>query len=221
MIFFKVLKDIKCDKCGSKIRQGNVLREVKEKVYCLKCSGMEGLVLLPAGDRTLTVRAKKLSKLSAVVLKWNKIRKCYERQGLLVGKKALTEARRSCAADKDIRKEKRKKAAVYAAKADLKYKKSFATAVTQAYPGCGIKNAGFIAEHACEKYSGRVGRSAAAKKLEPQTINLAVRAFIRHNMTEYESLFEKGYFKTKARKTIIGQVNEIAEKWKHKTDRKL
>ncbi len=50
-----------------------------------------------------------------------------------------------------------------------------------------------IAQHACEKYSGRVGRNAAAKEFDPQMITLAVRAHVRHQYTNYDELLFRGY----------------------------
>jgi hypothetical protein len=44
------------------------------------------------GDAALTRRAGKHSKLSAVVLKWSRARKRYERQGLLVEETVLQRA---------------------------------------------------------------------------------------------------------------------------------
>jgi hypothetical protein len=42
--------------------------------------------------------------------------------------------------------------------------RAFATAIRANYPGCPAPEATEIAEHACRKYSGRVGRTAAAKE---------------------------------------------------------
>ena len=49
-----------------------------------------------------------------------------------------------------------------------------------------------IAEHACRTYSGRVGRSAAAKALDEQAARLAVGAYIRHAETDYDELLMQG-----------------------------
>jgi len=49
--------------------------------------------------RALTRRARKHSLLSAVVLKWSRARKHYERQGLLVEETALELAEDECLAD--------------------------------------------------------------------------------------------------------------------------
>lgn len=48
---------------------------------------------LEAGDAKLTRRAKAGSRTWAVVLRWSKHRKQYERQGLLVEREALAKAR--------------------------------------------------------------------------------------------------------------------------------
>ena len=70
---------------------------------CLACADMEHLVFLPSGDAAVTRRAKKHSTLSAVVLKWNRARKRYERQGLLVESEALEQAEKECLADAEVR----------------------------------------------------------------------------------------------------------------------
>jgi len=51
---------------------------------CLACADLDHLVFLPSGDAAVTRRAQRGSSLSAVVLKWSRSRKRYERQGLLV-----------------------------------------------------------------------------------------------------------------------------------------
>ena len=66
---------------------------------CLPCADLDHLVFLPAGDTGLTRRSRKYSVLSAVVLKWSKARKRYERQGLLVEEEALDQAEKECAGE--------------------------------------------------------------------------------------------------------------------------
>ncbi len=55
--------------------------------------GLGDLVFLSAGDAALTRRAKKASGRSAVVVRFSRARKRYERQGLLVEEAALLRAR--------------------------------------------------------------------------------------------------------------------------------
>ncbi len=61
---------------------------------CLRCVGLDDLEFLPAGDALLTRRAKAKSARSAVVVRFSRSRRRYERQGLLVEAEALTAAER-------------------------------------------------------------------------------------------------------------------------------
>jgi hypothetical protein len=60
----------------------------------MDCAEMNHLVYLPAGDAALTRRAKKGSNLSAVVVRFSRARKRYERHGILVEEEALERAER-------------------------------------------------------------------------------------------------------------------------------
>lgn len=66
---------------------------------CLTCAELDHLAYLPRGDANLTRRAKAASSLSAIVLRFSRARKRYERQGTLVEEAALEEAERQCLAD--------------------------------------------------------------------------------------------------------------------------
>jgi hypothetical protein len=70
-----------------------------KKALCLECADLDHLVFLPSGITALTQRAKKNSKLHAVVLRWARKRRRYERQGLLVEEAALERAETQCLAD--------------------------------------------------------------------------------------------------------------------------
>jgi hypothetical protein len=70
---------------------------------CLACADLDHPVFLPAGDAALTRRATKASSLSAVVLRWSRARKRYERQGVLVEDPALTLAEEQCLSDEAAR----------------------------------------------------------------------------------------------------------------------
>lgn len=60
---------------------------------CLSCVGLASLEFLPAGDATLSRRAKAASEVYAVVARFSRSRKRYERQGLLVQPHALRKGR--------------------------------------------------------------------------------------------------------------------------------
>jgi hypothetical protein len=84
-----------CHRCGS---GGDLLVMETPGPACLKCVGLDHLEFLPAGDALLTRRAKAKSAQYAVVVRFSRARKRYERQGLLLEPQALAEAQRELAA---------------------------------------------------------------------------------------------------------------------------
>ena len=78
--------------------KGNFLFMEKGQPLCLTCADLDHLVFQPAGDMALSRRARKHSPLSAVVVRFSRARKRYERQGLLVTAEALAKAEGECAA---------------------------------------------------------------------------------------------------------------------------
>ena len=55
-----------------------------DEPHCLRCVQLDHLVFLPAGDARRTRRAHRASTLTAVVVRFSRTHKRYERQGLLV-----------------------------------------------------------------------------------------------------------------------------------------
>ncbi len=220
LVVFISSKNSTCDECKEELGRGAWITLEKEKgALCLSCSDMEHLVFLPSGSAALTRRSKKYSTLFAKVLKWSKARKRYERQGLLVEQKAIEQAEKECLDDEEVRARKRERAAEKRIFQDKAYIQSFAQKIQAFYPSCPIKRAKIIAEHACQKYSGRVGRSAAAKNLEEQTIRLAMIAHIRHTETDYDELLAMGYERQIARAQVMETILKILEKWATKDER--
>jgi len=86
--------------------------------------------------------------------------------------------------------------------------------VRELFPRCpaGIESA--IADHACRKYSGRVGRSAAAKALDEQAVLLAVTAHVRHAQTSYDALLASGVERHEARDRVRGPVEAVLSGWR-------
>ena len=80
-----------CHRCGG---TGDLLIMENPGPACLRCAGLEGLEFLSAGDALLTRRVKAKSARHAVVVRFSKSRRRYERQGLLVEPQALTQAQR-------------------------------------------------------------------------------------------------------------------------------
>jgi hypothetical protein len=148
-----------------------------------------------------------------VVVIWSRARKRYERQGLLVEDEALERAEKECAADEDARKLARARAAARRDELDLEYICSFAGRVRELYPFCPTGRERLIAEHACRKYSGRVGRSAAAKTLDREAVRLAVTAHVRHAETNYDDLLLNGIERRVAREKVYSKVSGILDRW--------
>jgi hypothetical protein len=146
-----------CAECGEELGFNAWIRLNKEKgALCLACADLDHLVFLPSGDSALTRRARKNSILSAVVLKWSKSRKQYERQGLLVEEQALEKAEVECLADQEIRERRRERDTERRAEEDKLYLEKFAKHIRELYPGCPKGREHEIAAHACRKYSDRV-----------------------------------------------------------------
>ena len=180
---------------------------------CLTCADLDHLVFLPSGDPALTRRTKKNSRLHAVVLKWARARKRYERQGLLVEEDALERAETECLADAEIRQAKRIRDAERRDILDKEYVKRYSEQMRRCYPhmpsGLEVK----IAEHACLKYSGRVGRSEAAKRFDEESITLAVVAHVRHTKTAYDDLLMRGMDRHDARTLVREKIDRVLEQW--------
>ncbi len=204
-----------CSECGEDLGRHAWITLTEEKnALCLSCADLEHLVYLPSGDATLTRRSRKNSTLVAVVLKWSRARKRYERQGLLVEEAALAQAEQECLADADARARQRERAAERRAELDAQYVVEFAQKVREKFPNSPPKREFAIAEHACLKYSGRVGRSAVAKQLDENAIYLAVRAHVRHNETKYDHLLAQGYERGWARAEVEDKVWEVLRQWR-------
>ncbi len=175
-------------------------------------------VRLPSGNTALTCRATKHSTLSAVVVKYSRRRKRNERQGVLVEPTALEMAEAACLSDEDARSRARERAAVRREVLDGEYVKRFEARLLEMYPGCPPEEARSIAEHACEKHSGRVGRSVAAKELDDNAITLAVRAHIRHAHTEYDRYLADGMDREAARRLVRRRIDKVEAEWSGVTE---
>ena len=211
---FITIHETTCNECKSDLgRHAWVLLAEERGAICLTCADLDHLLFLPPGDAALTRRAHKHSTLSAVVLEWSRARKRYERQGLLVEAQALELAEKECLADSDARQRRQERDAMRRAELDAGYVAQFARRVRELYPGCPKSRENEIAEHACLKYSGRVGRSAAAKDLEPEAIRLAVIAHIRHAETRYDRLLADGYDRQDGHALVAGDIDQVLKRW--------
>jgi hypothetical protein len=203
-----------CGECGENLGTKAWITLTREKgALCLACADLDHLVFLPTGDAALTRRARKHSTLAAVVLKWSRARKRYERQGLLVEEPALEKAEEECLADSEIRERRKEREAIRREEVDRQYVWEFAVRVRELFPACPAGRELEIAEHACLKYSGRIGRSASAKSLDQEAVRLAVTAHIRHRETEYDRLLARGDDRREARAEVELAVRRVLNRW--------
>jgi hypothetical protein len=212
---FVTTRESRCDECGDDLGRGAWIHLAGDRgALCLACADLDHLVFLPSGDAAVTRRARKHSGLAAVVLKWSRARKRYERQGLLVEEPALDRAEAECLGVAEARARRRERAAEWRAEQDEAFVARFAGEIRRMFPACPADRAERIAAHACRKYSGRVGRSAAAKRFDEAAVLLAVAAHVRHEETGYDELLARGADRPEARARVQEQVERVLARWR-------
>ena len=213
IVVFITRREGACAECGEEFFRGQMIRVEKNQPLCLDCADLGHLEYLPRGDTALTRRASKHSPLRAVVVEWSRSRKGYERQGILVTPASILRAEKECLADADARERQRERAAARREAVETTYLADVTAAIRAQYPGCPPAETGEIAEWACQKHSGRVGRSAAAKGFDPQALRLAVIAHIRHQHTRYDHLLMQCGDRELARQTVRADIERVLERW--------
>jgi hypothetical protein len=89
--------DWACHRCGG---SGDFLMMEDPGPVCLRCMGLDDLEFLPAGDALLSRRVKAKSPRFAIVVRFSRSRRRYERQGLLVEPQALSDVQRELEAQR-------------------------------------------------------------------------------------------------------------------------
>jgi hypothetical protein len=214
IVVFSIIRDSACAECGGELARGQFLQMEGDRPLCLACADLDHLVFLPRGDTALTRRAGAYSTLRAVVVRFSRARRRYERQGLLVEEPALERAERECLADAPARARARERAEERQRAADEHYACEFADRLGELFPGCPAPERRAIADHACRKHSGRVGRSAAAREFDPDALELALRAHVRHRHTRYDELLAGGSDRADARAAVRHAVDEVLARWR-------
>ena len=152
-------KDRTCSLCGT--TSGGRLMMEEPGPVCMACADMEELVFLPSGDAALTRRAKRHSRLSAIVVRFSRARKRYERQGILVEEAAIERAEAECLADGQPRDRRRELDAAPHAGEDRRLQARMAVEIGRLFPGCLAGRAEEIARRAAMRGSGRWGGPCA------------------------------------------------------------
>lgn len=214
-IFLTKKEKLKCSSCNKRIAKGQafVAESEKHRGTCFACSPFVNAAFLKPGNAALTRRSKKFSSYCGVLFEWNARRKRFQRKGQYVEAEAITKAQESCAKDEKERALKNEKAAVKRAEQDKIYILEFSKAIRERYPNCPNNRELAIAKHACEKHSGRVGRTAKAKEFDTKMIDLAVEAHIRHVETNYDHQFGSGKTKRMIRTDVKPYVVSVMRKW--------
>jgi hypothetical protein len=215
LVVVSALKDWTCAECAG----GGFLKMDDAGPLCLGCADLGHLAYLPAGDAALTRRARKAGDLSAVVVRFSRARRRYERQGILVEEEALERAERECLADEESRARRRVREQARRAEEDRELQARASKEILRLYPGCPRGRAEAISRHAFMPRSGRVGRTAAGRELDRGALTLAVAAAIRHVDTSYDELLMKGVDRLEARARVGPEVEQVMIGWQRRPDR--
>src|SRR2546428_5704591 len=152
IVVFWIVRDSVCAECGEELGKGRFLRMEAERPLCLACADLDHLMFLGRGDAALTRRASRYSTLRAVVVRFSRSRKRYERQGVLVEEQALARAELECLSDAEARRLARERAAERRQELDVEYVGAFAHRGGELFPECPADEQPAGAEHACPKY---------------------------------------------------------------------
>ncbi|MFH7335661.1 DUF2293 domain-containing protein [Streptomyces sp. KHY 26] len=211
---FVVIQPLRHKRCSA-CRRGPLSLLVFEDgaPRCLDCADLGHLVLVPRGDTALTRRSREESGLSAVVVRFNRRKGRYERQGVLVEEAALARAEERCLADAEARRRRRARDARRRTVEDERFAAAFAAEILRLFPGCPAERARATAAHASVRGSGRVGRSAAGRALSESAVISAVVAGVRHADTPYDQLLMNGVPRYEARRRIAPAVEDVLRAW--------
>lgn len=210
LVVIQPLQNWACRECAG---TSSLLIMEGDGPLCLTCADLDHLVYLPAGNIALTRRAKKGSRLSAVVVRFSRARKRYERQGVLVEADALANAEAECVADSEVRAVRRQRDQERQAEEDASFQTDMAREILRLYPGCPTERAAAIASHAGARRSGRIGRTAAGRALDEAAVALAVIASVRHDDTSYDDLLMTGVPRLDARARVRDEVERTLGGW--------
>jgi len=214
LVVFDIVRNSECAECHKELLAHDFLFMEDGRPLCLTCADLEHLDYVPRGNTALTRRARKYSSLSAVVVRFSRARKRYERQGVLVEAVALERAVEECHADESKRQANREKASLRRVEQDRDLTIRMIDAILSLYPACPPAEAEAIAAHTSRRGSGRVGRTAAGRALEAEALNAAVIAEIRHRHTRYDQLLMQGYRRREARNAVHDTIYKVLERWR-------
>lgn len=218
LVVYEILGTAQCSECCAEMEQHSLLFKEADQPLCLACAGLGDLEFLAAGDVALTRRAAKYSAQTAVVVRFSRARKRYERQGILAESVALEKAERECLEDASERAAARERDAIRRRDEDRKLVVEMARKIGVLFPGCAPEELISIAEYTATRGSGRVGRTDAGRNLDERALTAAVVAAVRHKHTAYDNLLSQGMERDSARQAVADSVGKVLAAWR-KTDR--
>lgn len=104
------------------------------------------------------------------------------------------------------------------AKKDATVEDAFQAELLRLFPEMPGDRVALVTKHTLKKRSGRVGRTT--KLALDKVVVFAVRAHIRHKLTDYDAMLRRGVDRDQARKDVRGAIDELARKWSAKAKTK-
>src|SRR5438046_7407927 len=199
LIVFSIVRESKCSECNKELVRGEFLFKDGERGLCMTCADLDELVYLPSGDAALSRRARMHSPLSAVVVRFSRARKRYERQGILVSEVALEQAEAECLADSESRALQRERNAQRRAQYDRDLVAQMTGEISRLFPGCPPKVAQTIAEHAAFRGRGTDGRTRRGHSLPEEALTLSSGGHTPPCSRHYYQLLTRRRERTQAR----------------------
>ena len=214
ILVFAITKESECAECAVALGRGNFLKIEHDRPLCMACADLGHLLFLPSGDAALTRRAGKYSTLRAVVLLQSSAQALRTAGDPGGGGRATARGAGvsggcgcGCAGSRSPPRRGAPR------RGGRRVRHQVRAPVGGTYPGCPPREQQTIARHAAHKHSGRIGRSAAAKRFDPGAIDLAVRAHVRHAHTRYDQLLGQGHDRAAARASVAADVARVLEAW--------
>lgn len=214
LVVIEIVRESECSECGVEMEPGSLLVMEAAQPLCMQCAGFGDLEYLPAGDTALTRRATKYGERVAVVVRFSRSRKRYERQGILVEIAAIEKAERECMEDAEERAAGRVREAERRREEDRQLVSRMTDRIRGLFPGCPRQELAAIAAHTAKRGSGRVGRTLAGRNLEDTPLIAAVRAAVRHNHTGYDEMLLRGIDRMTARQNVADKIEKILAAWR-------
>ena len=218
IVVFSIVRDTRCAGCGARLGKGRFLFKENDKACCMGCADLDHLVYLPAGSSKMTRRAKKYSPLSAVVVRFSRTRKRYERQGLLVESAALKRAEEECFSNEELADrrwdDKLNRNSVYTAALVAALTKKIRADLS----GCPQDSASEIAEIAAYRTGKRIGRTAGAPDLEQIELPEVVFSWVRVHHTGYDKHRMEGMERETACDAVRSEAARVVRKWQGPLD---